>query len=537
MRGHSAGFASKSGIGFYIRELVRIDAAPGSVRRPAFVEQLRASNKALRALLPVTLFLGPAFALFFHDLVGGPKLYAGCALIVLATLASLRLTDAKLRERREARPRQWAQGFMFTALCFGIGWTIVVASLLDSRTIDMTLFVVSLHVAMIFFGALLYVNLPVAFLCFSGPLYLLFAVQVLRWQDIVIISYLLLVVLACYMIKTVVDQSQRMVQLHMKGAELEEAQQAEALLREREVARELTEAHERAAQKDLATAERRTHLMALADQFDGSVIETSDQVGSAIGELTGSACALAEIAGATSDDARDMRDRSRASTEAAQHVAIAAEQLDQAVGEVAAQIQANLGHILEVGDATRESEALMTELVQRASGIGQIVGAISDVARQTNLLALNATIEAARAGEAGRGFAIVAQEVKALAGQTARMTEDIAARLGEIDRFVNGSALALDKAGLELGQLEERGTMIAAATEQQRAASQEIRRHSDRAAQESEGVQSSIGRVADAAEQARTHSAGVREIAESLAQRSNNLRQATEGFLAELRAS
>ena len=86
------------------------------------------------------------------------------------------------------------------------------------------------------------------------------------------------------------------------------------------------------------------------------------------------------------------------------------------------------------------------------------------MARQTNLLALNATIEAARAGEAGRGFAIVAQEVKALAGQTARMTEDIAAQLNEIDRFVNDAAMALDKAGEELTQLEECGTMIASAT-------------------------------------------------------------------------
>ena len=179
----------------------------------------------------------------------------------------------------------------------------------------------------------------------------------------------------------------------------------------------------------------------------------------------------------------------------------------------------------------------MTELVKRAGGIGAIVTSISDVARQTNLLALNATIEAARAGEAGRGFAIVAQEVKALAGQTARMTEDIVARLGEIDRFVNDAAASLDKAGAELSQLEERGTMIATATEEQRTASQEIRRHSNRAADESERVQASISRVADAAEQARTHSAGVHQIAEQLNQRSRDLRKSTSGFLEELRAS
>ncbi len=537
MRQQLANFARSGPIRFYTKELFRIDAAPDSARRLAFVEQLRASTRALRALLPVTLFLGPAFAFFFRNHAAAPMLYSGCALVFLASIAGLYLTDPKRAERLESSPRQWAQGIMFIALAFGIAWTLVIASMLSGSDVDLTLFVVALHIAMIFFGALLYVNLPVGFLCFSGPLYQLFAAQVVHWQNIAAISYLLLLVLACYLIMTVVDQSQRIVQLHMKSEELRETQLAEALLREREAARELTEAHDRAAEKDRLTAERRAHLLALADQFDGSVVETSDQVGAAIGELTGSATALAEIAGATSEDARDMRARSRASTEAAQHVAVAAQQLDHAVGEVATQIQANLGHISEVGDATRASEASMTLLVQRTGGIGEIVTAISDVARQTNLLALNATIEAARAGEAGRGFAIVAQEVKALAGQTARMTEDIAARLGEIDRFVNDAALALDKAGAELTQLEERGTMIAAATDEQRSASEEIRRHSNRAAQESERAQSSIGRVADAAEQAQTHSAGVREIAENLAGRSRNLRDATEGFLGALRAS
>ena len=537
MRQQLADFTQQGKFRFYINELFRIDAAPDSARRLAFIEQLRASNRALRALMPATLFLGPAFAFFFSDHAAATMLYVGCALIFLATIGGLYLTAPNRAERLKLAPRRWAQGLMFTALGFGISWSIVIASILGSSDAELTLFVVAFHIATIFFGALLYVNLPVAFLCFSGPLYLLFAAQVVHWQNIMAISWLLLLLFACYLVMTVVEQSQRIVQLHLKSAELRETQQAEALMREREAARELAEARDRAAEKDRLTAERRTHLLALAGQFDGSVIETSDQVGAAIGDLSQSAAALAEIAGATSDDARDMRARSHASTEAAQHVAIAAQQLDQAVGEVAVQIQANLGHISEVGDATRESEASMTLLVQRTGGIGEIVTAISDVARQTNLLALNATIEAARAGEAGRGFAIVAQEVKALAGQTARMTEDIAARLGEIDRFVNDAALALDKAGAELSQLEERGTMIAAATDQQRSASEEIRRHSSRAAQESQRAQSSIARVADAAEQARTHSAGVREIAESLAERSRNLRQATEGFLGELRAS
>ena len=108
--------------------------------------------------------------------------------------------------------------------------------------------------------------------------------------------------------------------------------------------------------------------------------------------------------------------------------------------------------------AAREATDSITavqQLNEASERIGEVVKSISQIAWQTKLLAFNARIEAGRAGEAGRGFEVVAQEVKALAQQTSAATEGISREIAAIREQVARTATAIDTMNKTIGQMQE----------------------------------------------------------------------------------
>jgi methyl-accepting chemotaxis protein len=272
-----------------------------------------------------------------------------------------------------------------------------------------------------------------------------------------------------------------------------------------------------------AKEKRAAALEALNQHLQDTAITLVSMLSSAAVDLKVNAETMTQAAADAGRRSIAVRAASEQTSENVSSVALATEELSASIAGIDKRVDRSTAiSELAVAEA-RRADAAVLDLVAEADTIGEIVELIQDIAAQTNLLALNATMEAARVGAAGRGFSVVASEVKSLAAQTARATEDIRARVSQIQVGTRNSAGAIRGIVDTIGQMQAIAKDIAVAVQQQAAVTREIARSANEVASRTHEVTHTIVGVEEASKKTGNAANKVFQAADELSQQADNL--------------
>jgi methyl-accepting chemotaxis protein len=281
-----------------------------------------------------------------------------------------------------------------------------------------------------------------------------------------------------------------------------------------------------------------------ASRMEARIVEFETTVRAALESLQHAASSMqitAQSMSATADQSSALVSAVASAAEETsvnvQTVSSGTEELSSSIEEIGRQVVASAEIARKAVEEAGATDATMQGLADNAARISVVVDLIQTIASQTNLLALNATIEAARAGEAGRGFAVVASEVKSLATQTAKATDEIRQQIVSMQTVTTTAVTAIRSIGDTIGAINEVTTAIAAAVEEQGAATREIARNIQHAAGGTSEVSSNIVGVSSASTEAGTAATEVLTASGALRREADVLRAEIDAFLQNIRAA
>jgi len=317
--------------------------------------------------------------------------------------------------------------------------------------------------------------------------------------------------------------------------EIGEMAAAVGVFKENALEKERLEAAAIEAEKEAVVAQQRARNE-LADNFESTVKGVVEGVASAASQLEASAQTMSASVEQTNSQATTVAAASEQASVNVQTVSATTDELASSVHEIGTQVAESAKIAGEAMDQARETDNIMQGLSESVNKIGEIVQLINDIAEQTNLLALNATIEAARAGEAGKGFAVVASEVKNLASQTGRATDEIGGQIADVQAGTEKSVAAIQAINGTINRINQITDMVASAVTEQQAATQEITRNTQEAAKGTSDVSANIQGVSQAVDVAGNASEEVLIAAKTLSGQADSLSTSVDGFIAHVRA-
>lgn len=288
------------------------------------------------------------------------------------------------------------------------------------------------------------------------------------------------------------------------------------------------------AETRVARAER---IERASERFEGEVAALARALGNLSAELQHSAASSADRAAEVGNRAVAVASAASQTSDNMREIAARGRELATALTCVERNTEAAEAAAGKVSELVRAGSARTRELHRTAQTIDSVIALISDIAGQVNLLALNATIEAARAGEAGRGFTVVANEVKQLSSQTGVAAGRIAAHVADIRRGIDDVTSGHAQVEEAIAAMVDLAGGVQAAVLAQETATHTIARNVEEAVGASTAIRHEVEAIGETSGVASASASGMRGVAAKLQQGAAALSEELQGFLAELRAA